>query len=410
MEEVQLAMDCFRRSSEMSHGDSNHAYHDLALMLIDVGDYMEGLQHLYNITQTFPPAPYFTLRGVYEQAAIAVQALAVDDGEGDTEPRVEVSQNFLQETASFFATFSLVLQCWLILSEDSVPLTQDWSIQSLQKCLRLQTQEFYGSIAGCGREEKLLLKSLKKADNLSALSDLSPAQASNDAAIEREIRRLLAAESFADALLLQALLGLKEKQNWEVSDSNETIKLFLRSAQNRWQKVMDEEGLRQDDLLARFNIATAHMLFRRAFHTAMAAMTTPGALDDTAGSTAGEDNLSFGATALAEPSPPSDTSPEVQDEFSLPWHVLVVHDPRDPEAERDVAAMDMLLKEVCGLVTSRASEVSGGDEGQQQQGSAEGGKGAATAAMKEWASHSVLVVCVTRRSGQCFMNISSLYV
>jgi hypothetical protein len=83
--------------------------------------------------------------------------------------------------------------------------------------------------------------------------------------------------------------------------------------------------------------------------------------------------------------------------------VLVVHDPRDPEAERDVAAMETLLKEVCGLVTSRAREVSGGEEGQKQQGSAEGGKGAATAAMKEWASHSVLVVCVTRRSGQSLM-------
>jgi hypothetical protein len=94
-------------------------------MLIDVGDYMEGLQQLYNITQTFPPAPYHSLRSVYEQADVAVQALAVEDGEGDNEPHVDVSQSFLQETASFFATFSLVLQCWLILSEDSVPLTQD---------------------------------------------------------------------------------------------------------------------------------------------------------------------------------------------------------------------------------------------------------------------------------------------
>jgi hypothetical protein len=266
----------------------------------------------------------------------------------------------------------------------------------------LQTQEFYGSIAGCGREEKLLLRSPKKADNLSALSDLSPAQASNDDAIEREIRHLMAAESFADALLLQALLGLKQKQNWEVSVSNDPTKLFLLSARNRWQKVLDEEGLRQDDLLARFNIATAHMLFRRAFHTALAAMTTPSALDDTAGTTAVVDNLFFEATASTPHLTPPDTSPEVQDEFSQPWHVLVVHDPRDPEAERDVAAIEMLLKEVCGLVTSRASKVSGG-EGGQQQGSAEGGKGAATAAMKDWASHSVLVVCVTRRSGQSLM-------
>lgn len=414
--EVQQAIYHFRQCLEIEHGDNYPALQDLGLILKDVGDYNEALEEFIKITQIWPPPMYY-VHQAFEHAGSTLREMG---GNGDEE-----ECELLEETSLFCFTLGLTLQCLsLLCGKEASPSTLQpafwFSLSSLKKALG-QGRDFFQNVKKCGREEKLLLKSLKNhfrtLPALKILAGFSDHQADDVDSVMIKIRDLMTSRSYAEAMLLMSLKNLKLNPEGRAPLTKDEAKILLLAAQDRYLKSMPSEQVDDNEsspanegtIVARLNVAASHVLFRQAFQEAVSAMNNAAVKKtaQTVSSSAKRLDVSSISAKAAAASPKAqspkgpggslmspesallDDIPDVDDKFYHNLHVIFMHDSRDAEAESDASAMERLLREVCGLKTSRmnaSGEMPGSDKERKEDASYVSGLVASAQ----------LVVCVVR--------------
>ena len=364
---VQEAMEHFRKSLELSDGENDFALYDLGMMHFDLGEYDLALQQFHKLLDLFSRNS-FKFKEAAEQAGLVLAEMAKGERHGER-------REALEEMSQFYLNLTLSNQCRMLLRKLRTTRINEafWrSFYSLQDPLRHQT--FRELRENTERDEGLLLTTAKNySSRLPVLKDLlgySEREAEDASVLERAAQGYITDGRYGDALLFLSLLKLTQQRHvlatWR--DADVYVRVHVLVAQDRLLRCVG-----RNDVLTDLNVTAAKLMFRQAFEDVF----SPAGNSTTSPSQAAP----IPGETLADVS-----SPELEDDGSDALNVLLLHDPRDKEAERDAKNLQAVLQEICGLKTALKCD--------------EEPLGAGRSALANTATNAELLVFVVRSGGK----------
>ena len=371
---VQEAIEHFCKAIELTNGENYPALYDLTLIHYALGEYDEALQEILQI---------FQLRVINFNQAMAQAGLTfakIAKGETDDQQR-----ETLQEMSQFCLNLSLSNQCRQLFQGPRTTRINEafwFSFHSLQKNLRRQGYKQLRE--NTGTEEGNLLKTMKTcSETLPVLKDIidySEEQAVDASVLERAVQDYLTKGRYDDALLFLSLLKLTQQRHvlemWR--DADVYVKVHVLVAEDRLLRCV-----RGTDVVTDINITAAKIMFQQAFQDVFspgskltAALIPEGSCEGRAGAVQNDDcrgdkrsdegekprhchdslprttSPSQAATNHGEADDDDTASPELDDDVNDELQVLLLHDPRDEEIDRDARNVQTVLQEICGLKTA----------------------------------------------------------
>ena len=364
---VQEAMENFRKSLELSDGENDLALYDLGMMHFDLGEYDLALQQFHKLLDLFSRNS-FKFNEAMEQAGLVLAEMAKGERHG------EIREAF-EEMSQFCLNLTLSNQCRKLLQKLRTTRMNEafWrSFYSLQDPLRHQT--FRELRENTEKDEGFLLTTAKNySRRLPVLRDLlgySEREAEDASVLERKAQGYIINGRYGDALLFLSLLKLTQQRHvlatWR--DADVYVRVHVLVAEDRLLRCVG-----RNNVLTDLSVTAAKLMFRQAFEDVFSPagnLTTP---PSQAALTPGE--------ILADVS-----SPELEDDGSDALNVLLLHDPRDKEAERDARNLQAVLREIYGLKTALMCD--------------EQPLGAGRSALVNTATNAELLVLVVRSGGK----------
>ena len=329
---VQEAIEHFRKFLELSYGESNLARYDLGLMYFYIGEYDLALQQFHKMLELLL-LNSINFNEATEQAGHVLAEMAKGERHGER-------RESLEEMSQFCLNLTLSNQCRKLLQKLRTTRMNEafWrSFYSLQHPLRHQT--FWELRENTENVEGLLLTTAKDySETLPVLKDLlgySEREAEDSSVLERAAQGYITNGRYSDALLFLSLLKLTQQRHvlatWR--DADVYVRVHVLVAQDRLLRCVG-----RNDVLTDLNVTAAKLMFRQAFEDVFSPagnLTTP---PSQAAPTPGE--------TMADVS-----SPKLEDDVNDALNVLLLHDPRDKEVERDARNLQAVLQEICGLKT-----------------------------------------------------------
>ena len=280
----------------------------------------------------------------------------------------------LQEMSQFCLNLNLSNQCRQLLQTSRTTPVDEMlcvSFHSLQACLRQQPYRKPRRIATI---KKMLLKTVKDCrGKLPVLKDVfsySEMEATDPCNLARAAQRYVTDGRYDDALLFLSLLKLTQQRHvlatWR--DADVYVRVHVLVAEDRLLRCVGRDGVLTD-----FNVTAAKLMFRQAFEDVFCPhYSCQGQADDSENGGCREDDESdenetprSGQDSLlltTTPSPAARTpghtlaaeasSADLDDYVNDALNVLLLHDPRDKEAERDARNLQAVLREICELKTA----------------------------------------------------------
>ena len=328
---VQEAIEHFRKFLELSSGESNLARYDLGLMYFYIGEYDLALQQFHKILELLL-LNSIIFNEAMEQAGLVLAEMA--DGERHGERRES-----LEEMSQFCLNLTLSNQCRKLLQKLRTTRMNEafWrSFYSLQHPLRHQTWELRENTE---KVEGLLLTTAKVySETLPVLKDLlgySEREAEDASVLERAAQGYITNGRYGDALLFLSLLKLTQQRHMLATwrDADVYVRVHVLVAEDRLLRCVG-----RNDVLTDLNVTAAKLMFRQAFEDVFSPAGNSTTPPSQAAPTPGE--------TLADVS-----SPKLEDDVNDALNVLLLHDPRDKEVERDARNLQAVLQEICGLKT-----------------------------------------------------------
>ena len=329
---VQEAIEHFRKCLELSYGENNLARYDLGLMYFYIGEYDLALQQFHKMLELLL-LNSTNFNEATEQAGLVLKQMA--DGERHGERR-----EAFEEMSQFCLNLTLSNQCRKLLQKLRTTRMNEafWrSFYSLKDPLRHQTLKELRE--NTEKVEGLLLTTAKNySRRLPVLKDLvryNEREAEDASVLERAAQGYITDGRYGDALLFLSLLKLTQQRHvlatWR--DADVYVRVHVLVAEDRLLRCVG-----RNDVLTDLNVTAAKLMFRQAFEDVFSPagnLTTP---PSQAAPTPGE--------TLADIS-----SPKLVDDVNDALNVLLLHDPRDKEVERDARNLQAVLQEICGLKT-----------------------------------------------------------
>ena len=373
---LQEAIEHFRKSVELAKGENCFAFYDLGHAHFLLKEYDEALKHFKKIIDIFPPGNSFSFNLATKHAGLVFEEMA--KGEGNEERR-----KAFEEMSQFCLNLSLSNRCRQLLQKLQKCRTTRWlnqvfwiSFHSLQGALhRLRENS--------GKEEGQLLKAMKDYNKtlpvLKEIFGYSEERAVDASALESTVQDYLTNGRYDDALLFLSLLKLTQQKHvlgtWRDDDVYVRVQVLV--AKDRLLRCVG-----RNDVVTDFNVTVAKLMFRQAFQDVFCPadklMAVPILEDRREGPADGDQNdechgdnrsneverprpgqdclprTTFPPEAAVNPGETSAdvSSPELDDDVDDELKVLLLHDPRDKEAEGDTRNLQTVLQEICGLKTT----------------------------------------------------------
>ena len=328
---VQEAMENFRKSLELSDGENDLALCDLGMMHFDLGEYDLALQQFHKLLDLFSRNS-FKFNEATEQAGLVLAEIAKEESNDER-------RESLEELSQFCLNLTLSNQCRKLLQKLRTTRINEafWhSFYSLQDPLLHQTfKEVRGKTE---KDEGLLLTTAKNySRRLPVLKDVlgySEREAEDASVLERAAQGYITNGRYGDALLFLSLLKLTQQKHVQATwrDADVYVRVHVLVAQDRLLRCVG-----RNDVLTDFNVTAAKLMFRQAFEDVFSPAGNSTTPPSQAAPTPGE--------TLADIS-----SPKLEDDGSDALNVLLLHDPRDKEAERDARNLQAVLREIYGLM------------------------------------------------------------
>ena len=363
---VQEALEHLHKSLVLFEGEHNFALHDLGLMHFDLGEYDQALQQFLKILENFS-VDWGSFNRAMWQAGLVLEEMARREVNGER-------RKTLQEMSQFCLNLNLSNLCHQLLQTSRTTPVDEmlWvSFHSLQASLR---QKRYSEPELIATMEKLVLNTVKKcSEKLPVLKDVfsySQMQATDPDTLERAAQGYITDGRYHDALLFLSLLKLTQQRHvlatWR--DADVYVRVHVLVAQDRLLRCVG-----RDDVLTDLNVTAAKLMFRQAFEDVFcphhscqgqADNSENGGLqedeesDENETPRPGQDSLLLTTTPSPAARTPGHTlvadawSADLDDYVSDALNVLLLHDPRDKEAERDARNLQAVLREICGLKTA----------------------------------------------------------
>ena len=303
------------------------------MMYFYIGEYDLALQQFHKLLDLFSRNS-FKFNEATEQAGLVLAEMAKGERHGER-------REALEEMSQFYLNLTFSNQCWMLLRKLRTTRINEafWrSFYSLQDPLRHQT--FRELRENTERDEGLLLTTAKNySRRLPVLKDLlgySEREAEDASVLERAAQGYITDGRYSDALLFLSLLKLTQQRHvlatWR--DADMYVRVHVLVAEDRLLRCVG-----RNDVLTDLNVTAAKLMFRQAFEDVF--------------SPAGNSTTSPSQAAPIPGETLADTSsPELDDDVSDALNILLLHDPRDKEAERDARNLQAVLREICELKTA----------------------------------------------------------
>ena len=360
------------QSDRINHGDNFPALYDLSSIHYALGEYDEALQKILQIFQL----RIFNFNQAMAQAGLTFAEIA----EGGTNDQLRET---FQEMSQFCLNLSLSNQCRQLFQGPRTTRINEAFWFSFHS-LNLRRQGYKQLRENTGTEERNLLKTMKtcseKLPVLKDIFDYREEQAVDASVLERAVQDYLTKGRYDDALLFLSLLKLTQQRHklglWR--DADVYVKVHVLVAEDRLLRCVG-----RNDVATNINITAAKIMFQQAFQYVFspggkltAALIPEGSCEGRAGAVQndgcrgdkrsdegekprlGHDSLprttspSQAATKTGEASDDDTASPELDDDVNDELKVLLLHDPRDKEMNRDARNVETMLQEICGLETT----------------------------------------------------------
>ena len=348
---VDEAMHHFNKALMLSHGDNTEAAYDLGLMYKALGEHRDALDQFLMIMETS------------SEPAVAVRAceqLGLINLERSSQVENATLARKLRENGIAMLRSAILLQLRTVREFRRVQGRRSHSIwQSLHS---LGQYLIPRSVEGVCEEESTaelwLLRLLRVyADTIPLLVSLQ--RCTQHSAIDPVVLRggldkYLRDKHHEDAVLFSSLLHLTQQRHvLEAGLRDLVMRAHVQAARARLLADLEEGNVGST-----FNTNMAKRLFRWAFEDArLGSDSSYPFFADTQPTSEGRLSTSDAVRLNASPTADQDeeseqeTTAEAPLDNPLEYHVLLVHDPRDPDAARASQVLQRLLHDTCGLET-----------------------------------------------------------
>ena len=352
---VDEAMHHFNKALMLSHGDNTEAAYDLGLMYRALGEHRDAMDQFLMIVETSKePA---TVVKAWEQAGLA-------NLEKSSQEEKETVARKLQENGIGMLRSAILIQSRTVREFRQVHSHRSRAIwQSLHS---LGQYLIPRSVEGVCEEESTaelwLLRLLRVyADAIPLLVSLQRCtehNATDPAVLRGGLDKYLRDQHYEDAVLLSSLLRLTQQRHvLKAGIRDLAIRAHVQAARKRLLTDLEEGNVGNT-----FNTNMAKTLFRWAFEDARPdSESSHPTFHDSAQPNSEKASRSPTSDALRVDSSPNaerdedseqdDKADEVLRDIGLEYHVLLVCDPRDPDAARATQVLQRVLRDTCGLKT-----------------------------------------------------------
>ena len=363
---VQEAIEHFHKSLELFDGEHNFALHDLGLIHFDLSEYDQALQQFLRILDNFS-VDWGNFNRAMWQAGLVLEEMARREVNGER-------RKTLQEMSQLCLNLNLSNLCRQLLQTlRTTPVDEMlWvSFHSLQASPR---QQPYREPERIAKLEKLVLNTVKNCRRkLPVLKDVfsySQMQATDPDTLETAAQGYITDGHYHDALHFLSLPKLTQQRHvlatWR--DADVYVRVHVLVAEDRLLRCVG-----RDDVLTDFNVTAAKLMFRQAFEDVFCpdhccqgqadnsendGLQEDEESDENETPGPGQDSLLLTTTPSPAVRTPGHTlvadawSADLDDYVSDALNVLLLHDPRDKEAEGDARNLQAVLREICGLKTA----------------------------------------------------------
>ena len=363
---VQEALEHLHKSLELFNGEHNFALHDLGLMHFDLGEYDQALQQFLKILENFS-VDWGSFNRAMWQAGLVLEEMARREVNGER-------RKTLQEMSQFCLNLNLSNLCRQLLQTSRTTPVDEMLWVSFHSLQAYPRQQPYREPERIAKLKKLVLKTVKKCrGKLPVLKDVfsySQMQATDPDTLERAAQGYITDGRYHDALLFLSLLKLTQHRHvlatWR--DADVYVRVHVLVAQDRLLRCVG-----RDDVLTDLNVTAAKLMFRQAFEDVFCphhccqgqadnsendGLQEDEESDENETPRPGQDSLLLTTTPSPAARTPGHTlvadasSADFDGYVSDALNVLLLHDPRDKEAEGDARNLQTVLREICGLKTA----------------------------------------------------------
>ena len=363
---VREALEHLHKSLELFDGEHNVALHDLGLMHFDLGEYDQALQQFLKILEIFS-VDWGNINRAMWQAGLVLEEMARREVNGE-------KQKTLQEMSQLCLNLNLsnlcrqLLQTWRTTPVDEMLWV---SFHSLQASPRQQPYREPERIVTMKKQVLTTVKNCRgKLPVLKDVFSYSQMQATDPDTLERAAQGYITDGRYHDALLFLSLLKLTQQRHvlatWR--DADVYVRVHVLVAQDRLLRCVG-----RDDVLTDLNVTAAKLMFRQAFEDVFCphhscqgqadnsendGLQEDEESDENETPRPGQDSLLLTTTPSPAARTPGHTlvadasSADFDGYVSDALNVLLLHDPRDKEAEGDARNLQTVLREICGLKTA----------------------------------------------------------
>ena len=363
---VREALEHLHKSVELLEGEHGFALHELGLMHFDLGEYNQALQQFFKITEFFS-VDWGSFSRAMWQAGLVLEEIARTEVNGER-------RKTLQEMIQFCLNLNLSNQCrqllqtWRTTPVDEMPWVSFYSLQASPR------QQPYREPERIAKLKKMVLNTVKNCrGKLPVLKDVfsySQMQATDPDTLERAAQGYITDGRYHDALLFLSLLKLTQQRHvlatWR--DADVYVRVHVLVAEDRLLGCVG-----RDDVLTDLNVTAAKLMFRRVFEDVFCphhccqgqadnsendGLQEDEESDENETPRPGQDSLLLTTTPSPAARTPGHTlvadasSADLDGYVSDALNVLLLHDPRDKEAEGDARNLQAVLREICGLKTA----------------------------------------------------------